>query len=151
MELSTFGSLLNFAIELEEKCRRFYEDAARTEAYSEARETFLALAAQNKRQKQLLERTRQDNVTEMILEPISGLKRTDYETSATLTEHTSYSEVLGLAMGTEEKAKRFYTESAGKAAFLLAEVKRKCDNLAQEKMNRRSELQLLYNRTTGRS
>ena len=79
MELSTFGAVLAFAIEQEERLARFYQEAAERKDCGAARTVFQELARQNTKRRDLLVRTRQEQVTEMVLEPITGLRRADYE------------------------------------------------------------------------
>jgi len=140
MELSTFGALLAFAIEMEEGAARFYLDAAENVEYAGARETFRTFARQNTNRKALLVATRQENVTEMVLEPINDLRRSDYEVRAGATRGMSDAQLLKLAVEVEEKAQRFYADTATKARHLLAGVARSFVRLAREKEKRLQEL-----------
>lgn len=150
MELSTFGTLLAFAIELEEGAARFYLDAAENVGHAGAREAFLAFARQNTNRKALLVATRQEHVTEMVLEPINDLRRHDYEVRVGLTRGMNGAQLLKLAMAVEEKAQRFYADAATKARHLLAGVARRFARLAREKEERLHELQALFSETVRR-
>ena len=123
---------------------KFYEDVAQNQKCSEAMEAFLAFAKENKRRKELLERVRRENITEMILEPITDLKRSDYLIEVKLDQDTSYLAILGLAMEMEERAHRFYRESARKAKYLLAEVSRTFEKIARERANHELKLKSLH-------
>ena len=140
MELSTFGALLAFAIDLEERAARFYLDAAENAGHADVKESFLALARQNESRRGLLVATRQEHVTEMVLEPISDLHRGDYEVKAGTSGETGYARLLKLAVEMEEKAQRFYADAARKGRHLLAGVSRTFQRLAREKEKRLEEL-----------
>ena len=141
MELSTFGSLLAFAIEIEERAARFYLAASDNPDCAAAKETLLSLAHQNdKRRKQLVE-TRQEHVTEMVLEPITDLRRSDYEMESTSPSGMDCAQVLTEAVGMEERAQRFYSDAAVKGRDLLAGVARSFRRLAREKQSRVQELE----------
>ena len=158
MELSTFGALLTFAIELEERAARFYLEAAEGVEHAGAKETFSAFARQNRSRKALLVATRQEHVTEMVLEPITDLHRSDYEIEPKSTRGSTesprsgmtYTQVLAQAREMESRAQRFYADAAGKARHLLAGVARSFARLAREKEKRLQELEdLIEEASTG--
>jgi hypothetical protein len=65
--LNTFGAILTFAIELEDRIAAFYRDAGLAARASAAVDRGLKL-----------ERVRRENVLEITLEPIEGLDEDDY-------------------------------------------------------------------------
>ncbi|MDP3063861.1 MAG: hypothetical protein Q8O40_11730 [Chloroflexota bacterium] len=140
MELSTFGAVLAFAIEQEERSARFYQEAAEREDCEAARETFQELARQNTKRRDLLVRTRQEQVTEMVLEPITGLRRADYEVQVSAASASGYAQVLSQAVEVEQVAQRFYSEVAEVGRYLLAGVARSFIRLARENEARRLRL-----------
>jgi len=72
MELSTFGAICKFAMELEKAAAEFYARLAR-DASPDRRAQFEALAQAHSRRMKMAEQARRELVTEMILEPIHGL------------------------------------------------------------------------------
>jgi len=74
MELNTFGALLKFALELEEAAARFYEGAANAARDEALRNALAARAESAKKNTQRLERVRREQVNEMLLESIEGLR-----------------------------------------------------------------------------
>ena len=78
MPLQNFGSILNFAEELESQDRQFYEAAAGNPACGAQRALFSALAAEAGRSVQTVQRIRREYVTEMILEPIRDFTRAPF-------------------------------------------------------------------------
>ena len=77
MSLTQFGSILSYAILLEEKLERFYKDLASKENGILSKEFSIRAKACVKR-KQRLERSRRENITEITLEPIEGLDENKY-------------------------------------------------------------------------
>ena len=75
--LTTFSAVLTFAIDIEGRMVRFYEAAAKVA--DDLTETFENYARRSAKRQQRLTAIRQDNITEIVLEPISGLNVTDYE------------------------------------------------------------------------
>ena len=131
MELGTFGALIGFAIELEASSADFYDRAKRARPGGLAEETFARLAAQASKNKILLERTRRENVAEMILEPIAGIGREDYIADLTLANVAGIPEIISRALDLEDRAQRFYTVAAEKVS--LPEVKRIFTRLAEKR------------------
>ena len=77
-ELNTFGSVLTFAINLEDAARTFYEGLSKKDEHPFSNEILKELTEGNRKRRELLERTRRESVVEMILERISGLDRAEY-------------------------------------------------------------------------
>ena len=69
MELGTFGAILGFAMDLEERAAGFYEAGAQGGLEG----PFGELARGSYKRLRRLERARREWVVEMILEPITGL------------------------------------------------------------------------------
>ena len=132
-ELTNFGSLVWFAIELEVATAAFYTTAAGLVGPGRYSELARALAAQHEGRRGLLVRTRQQTLNEMVLEPITGLDGHRYVADAALA---SPSEVPAKAMALEMAAVRLYEESADVARSLLTEAARTFRKLADE--NRRN-------------
>ncbi len=134
MSLNTFGAIVTFAIDLEGAMQRFYEEASAVGG--DAAETFENYAKKSAKRRQRLIAVRQDNVTEMVLEPISGLNQIDYEpNAATPTDRAS---ALAEAIRLEERAERFYTNAGPK--LNVTEPRRAFQKLAQENTERLVEL-----------
>ena len=78
MSLTQFGSILSFAILLEEKLVGFYTNLASKEN-GILSEEFSKRAKACVKRKQRLERSRRENITEITLEPIEGLDESNYK------------------------------------------------------------------------
>ena len=77
MSLTQFGSILSFAILLEEKLEELYKELASKENGALSEE-FSKRAKACVKRKQRLERSRRENITEITLEPIEGLDEGNY-------------------------------------------------------------------------
>ena len=76
MALNQFGAVMTFAIELENSLADFYLQASQID--NENKEEYQKRAKDAKSRKKKLEKSRRENVTEIILEPIEGLNQSDF-------------------------------------------------------------------------
>jgi hypothetical protein len=84
----------------------------------------------------LVQRTRRENVTEMILEPIQDFKRDSYQVSVdNLADIDHASALLAAAAALEHRALRYYTDAAEKIRA-LPEVARALKTLAKKRTKR---------------
>jgi len=74
MELGTAGSILSYALDLETKAAEFYERAIGGKINDNVKEAFEENNQRHHKIAKTLDRMRKENVTEMILEPVHGLK-----------------------------------------------------------------------------
>jgi rubrerythrin len=139
MPLQNFGSILNFAEELETQDRQFYEAAAGNPACGAHKPLFAELAAEAGRNAQTVQRIRRENVTEMILEPISGFTRAPFCEACEGAAVQTAEEVLATAKRLEGRAERYYAEAAEKIKA-LTEVSRALKSLGKIRRNRLSKL-----------
>ena len=140
-ELTNFGSLVRYALELEASSTRFYRAAAGLLPGGPGVDLARELAEQHEGRRKLLERTRQQKLNEMVLEPISGLDGSRYVADANLTGAL---EIRRKALGIEEVAARFYTESAVVAKSLLTEAARTFQKLAEENLRNATRVRELF-------
>ncbi len=144
MELGTLGAVLAFAIKLEGHSAEFYQEAASLAQDSPASDVFLPLAKAKRKRKELLERSRRENINEMLLEPIGGLKGSDYLIETELSSQVGYYDALRLAMEWEEKSRRFYVDAAGRVN--LVEVTRVFEKLAEENADHKLKVESLHDK-----
>lgn len=137
MELTTFGAVLRFAIELEAEGERRYSEAARV-AEGQAKEVLTSLARAKRKRRQLLERARQENVAEMILESIRDLDGDNYRVAEAGAGH---GDVLERLAAFEAKCGSFYRDAGGRIG--LAEVARIFERLARENAEQRERVLVL--------
>jgi hypothetical protein len=135
MKLGTFGAIISFALELEGQAFEFYESLNRA-VFSQPGPQFLKGS-----QKRLsrLRRIRQELVTEMILEPITGVDSDDYVVS--ISDGSDAVNVLHQAIRLEENMCRFYSTIA--SVIPMKEVERAFLRLAKENETRVADIKTI--------
>jgi rubrerythrin len=118
MPLENFGSILNFAEELESQDQEFYEAVAGNPACGEHKQMFELFAANAKKNVKTVQRTRRENVTEMILEPIRGFVRAPFCEVCQAAPDMTVEDALTTARRLEDRAVRYYTEAAARIKAL---------------------------------
>jgi hypothetical protein len=139
MPLENFGSILNFAEEIESQDEAFYEAAAGNPACAAFRQLFSELALEDGKNVKAIQRARRENVTEMILEPIRDFVRAPFCEPCEGAAVLGAAEVLEMARRLETRAQRYYTEAAEKISA-LPEVSRSLKALAKIRKARQAKL-----------
>jgi rubrerythrin len=142
MPLQNFGSILNFAEELERLDRQFYAAASGNPACAGCKALFAELEAEAARNVTTVQRIRRENVTEMILEPVKDFTRAPFCEACEGAAVQSAAEVLATAARLERRAERYYTEAAEKLKA-LAEVSRALKTLAKNRKAHAAKLSSL--------
>ena len=114
MPLENFGSILNFAEELELQDLGFYKTVAENPACAEHKNIFEEFAAAINKNVKSVQRTRGEIVTEMILEPIRDFIRAPFCEECEGAGSMNASEAMDAAHRLEDRAVRYYTEAATK-------------------------------------
>lgn len=140
MPLTNFGAILNFAEQLEREDMEFYTRAADAATDGAARNRYQAFAGEGKKYVTLVQRTRRENVTEMILEPIRDFRRDGYQAAAADAAGPDADTVRKAAVSREQRAFSYYTDAAEKIRA-LPEVARALKTLAKKRARRRDQLQ----------
>ena len=118
MALSTFGAIMRFASEMIGSALDIYKIAIGKAIDPNLKETLQALLKEKEKNYSLVEQTRQENVTEMILEPIRGFVRAPFCEACEGAGVLGAAEVLETARRLEARAQRYYTEAAEKISAL---------------------------------
>ena len=144
----TASAIISFAEKLEDDSSRFYEKLA--QKYPEGKEQFLSFTNESKKNKVLVIRTYQETITDALEACFSfkGLNLSDYTVETTLTEDTSYSDALKMAITLEEKASKFYLDVAERSKSLLATIPRAFRKVAERRSNRKLKLKSLLESLT---
>jgi rubrerythrin len=142
MPLINFGAIMNFAETLEQDDIEFYRRAASASGAAPRQERFQAFAEGGRKHISLVQRTRRENVTEMILEPIRDFRRDTYLAEAGRAEGMAPDDILEIAMVREQRAIRYYNDAAAKIRA-LPEVSRALKTLAKKRIQRLDELRRL--------
>ena len=139
MELQNFGSILSFAVELEAEDFAFYQASAANPACAQHEPMLSEFAADEKKNEKTMLRVRRENVTEMILEPITDFSSEPFLTTREGVEGMNADQVLAKALDLEEKAERFYRQAAEKMKA-LPEVSRALERIARRRSAHRERL-----------
>jgi rubrerythrin len=141
MALTTFGAIMGFAAEITGQTGEIYRTLAQKAKGPTLREVLEALSGEEAKSHSLMERTRRENVTEMILEPITGLRQEDYEMDLKVTDHMGDADLLKAALAFEEREKKFFSDVSSKVP--LPEVARIFRKMAQKKQENLEKLRNL--------
>ena len=137
MVLTTFGAIMGFAAEMAAKAEEIYKTLVPKAKDPGLKEILQFLSAEGGKNHALMVKTRRENVTEMILEPITGFSREEYEVDLKLGDQMEDAELLKAALTLEERGKKFYQAASSKvplpevARIFRRIAKRKEDNLAR--------------------
>ncbi len=139
-EISSFGTLLKFALALEETAAALETQAAAT--LSEHQAALEAMAQKHTRRKNDLERLARERLNEVTLQPLSGMSRDEYVPPTTLPDGDETA-LLDALSTLEEGAARFYGDSAERAVNLLGGLDRTFKRFAKEDRKRAAKLKSL--------
>jgi phosphoglycolate phosphatase-like HAD superfamily hydrolase len=131
MPLENFGSILNFAEELEHQDAVIFEALAVNPACVDKRELFERFAVDSRKNMLTVQRTRRENVTEMILEPILDFTRAPYQEVFGPPSGMALDGALEVTRRLKERAVRYYGDAARKIKA-LPEVSRALAALARK-------------------
>ena len=141
MTLSTFGAIMGFSVEMVQQTETFYKTMLQKAKDPVLREALQVLLEEEGKNYSLVEKTRRENVTEMILEPIAGLHRADHEIEMKGMDQTMDADLLKTALVLEERERRFFSEVSEKVP--LPEVGRIFRKMAQKKERSLAKLKTL--------
>jgi hypothetical protein len=141
MALTTFGAIMGFAAEITGRTGDTYKVMVQKAKDPGLREILQTLSVDGGKSHSLMEKTRRENVTEMILEPITGLRQEDYEIDLKVTDQMGDSDLLKAALALEEREKKFFSDVSTKVP--LPEVARVFRKMAQKKLENLEKLRSL--------
>jgi len=141
MALSTFGAIMGFAAEITGQTAEIYRTLGQKAKDLGLREVLQTLSVEGEKSRSLMEKTRRENVTEMILEPITGLHQEGYEIDLKVTDQMGDADLLKAALAIEEREKKFFSDVSSKVP--LPEVARIFRKMAQKKQENLEKLQNL--------
>ena len=132
MPLINFGSILNFAEEIESQDFGFYQAAGGNPTCVELKALFEQFEKDAKKNIQNAQRTRRENVTEMILEGIEGFFRAPFVEKSDGGDTLDAAAVMEIAKKLEDRAIRYYREAAEKMKA-LPEVSRALKTMGKKR------------------
>jgi rubrerythrin len=142
MSLENFGSILNFAEDLEKQDNDYYLTVAANPKCSAHEEMFKSFAADSAKNRIFVQRVRRENVTEMILEAIRGLSRDSFCEACEGADSINIAQALETALRLEKRAYEFYL-SAGEKLKALPEVAQAMKRLMKKRAAHIKQLEAL--------
>ena len=140
MALTTFGAIMGFAAGMAKRGQEVYQAAFEKAKAPLLRDALQDLHKEQGKNQALMEMTRREHVTEMILEPITGLRQEDYEMHVVVPGQANDADLLKIALVVEEMQKKFFSDCSAKIP--LPEVVRIFQKVARK---RESNLEKLGN------
>ena len=141
MPLTTFGAIMGFAAEMAGKTAEIYKALVQKAKDSTLKEVLQSLSVEEGKNYALMGKTRRENVTEMILEPVAGLHQEDYGIDLKMWDQMEDADLLKGALILEEREKKFFGDASSKVP--LPEVARIFRKIAQKKEENLAKLQSL--------
>jgi rubrerythrin len=132
---------MGFASQMVGRSTEIYKAAVQKAKDPALKETLQGLLEEEETNCALMERTRRENVVEMILEPITGLHSRDYEVDVQVSDRTRDVDLLKVALILEEKERRFFYDCS--ETVPLPEVTRIFRKIAQKKEKNLTKLNSL--------
>lgn len=142
MPLINFGSILNFAEEIEKQDLGFYQDAAGNPACSALKEVFEQFVKDGRKNIQIAQRTCRENVCEMILEGIEGFFRAPFVENIEGGDMVDAAAVVATAKRLESRAIRYYQEASAKMKA-LPEVARALKTMGKKRSAHMTKIEAL--------
>ncbi len=139
MTLSTFGAVMGFAAKIVGQSAESYKALLQKAKQPALREVLQAIWEEEGKTLSQMEQIRRENVTEMILEPITGLNQEDYEMKNPVPAEVQDAEILKIVMSLEARENKFFRDASAKVP--LPEVSRAFRKIAQRKENNISKLE----------
>ena len=138
----TFGQLMGIITDIQEKISNFYEKAANKMEKTSLKELFLSFSKKTLHQKDMLTEKRRRTVTEMTLEPLTGLRLNE---KLTQIDNIIKDEqlVFGKIIELEEILSELYRDVSKKIAYISADVSYLLDNFSREHRKRKRKLESL--------
>ena len=143
MALSTFGAIMGFAAQMVGQTRDTYRALIEKAKDPALKELLQALAVEKEKNYSLMEKTRRENVTEMILEPVTGLHEEDYKVDLQELEQKDDADVLRVALILEQREKNFFQDASTKLPLPeVARIFRKISQKMEEDLEKLQRLGL---------
>jgi hypothetical protein len=135
MELTAFGAIMEYALAKETALRDVVRGALEMKELGALKELLERLHSDSLKTTQLLERTRRENINEMVIAPVSGLEGDDYIVPDRSVDGMSEVELVQYIDEFLDRTISFYEAAAGKVP--IEEARRAFFRLAKKRMNLR--------------
>ena len=139
---SSVDSVVNFAIQKEEKAMEFYQKCAERAKNQGIKTFFQEMVDEEKRHRDLLQGLNPSALDDIKLEKVEDLRISDYLIDIQFEDDLTYQEALTLAMKKEEKAHAFY--SGWKDKCMHEKTAKLFEMLAVEELKHKRKIETIY-------
>jgi rubrerythrin len=139
---SSVDSVVNFAIEKEEKAMDFYQKCADRAKNPGIKKFFEEMVDEERRHRDLLQGLNPSALDEIKLEKVEDLRISDYLIDIQFQDDLTYQAALTLAMKKEEKAHAFY--SGWKDKCMHEKTAKLFEMLAIEELKHKRKIETVY-------
>ncbi len=131
MTLTTFGAIMGFASEVIRQSELTYQSMVEKAKHPALKEALQVLLNESRKNHSLMEQSRREHVTEMILEPITGLDPEAYHLDLEISNSAEDVHLFKTALMIEEREKRFFQDVSSRVP--LPEVAKMFRKIGQKK------------------
>jgi rubrerythrin len=139
---SSVDSVVNFAIQKEEKAMEFYQKCVEHAKNQGIKTFFQEMVDEEKRHRDLLQDLNPSALDDIKLEKVEDLRISDYLIDIQFEDDLTYQEALTLAMKKEEKAHAFY--SGWKDKCMHEKTAKLFEMLAIEELKHKRKIETVY-------
>jgi len=144
LPLNTASAIISFYAKLEDQAANFYEQLANVESYSAGKETFQDLAKENRRHRELVERTYREVITDALEACFAfSMNETHYVIDTDIAKKPSYPDAIRKAIEIEERHHRFCLDASEKSKSLMSDLPQMFGRIAKKKLSRVARLRSL--------
>ena len=118
MELGTTSAVISFALELDTQSKTYYSQVQDVVKDAQLIDFLQVMQKRQSKRSKRLQRFRRELVTEMILEPIHGFNREDYEIGIEIKSDMEKKELVTALTKNEENMKAYLLTASAKIEFL---------------------------------
>jgi hypothetical protein len=138
-EITSFGTLLKFALALEQTAVALEGEAAGHSTCAAHASTLQSFAEKHTRRLGDLERLQRERLNEVVLQPLGGMTADEYRPTQELPSGDAAA-ILGVLVALEERSARFYGDAAERAVNLLGGLDRTFKRFVKEDAKRAQAL-----------
>jgi len=138
--LSSFGTLMKFALVLEQVAGELASAAANHPECASQKEALVGNVKKHEKRHRQLEQMRRERLNEVVLQPIQGMDRDKYLPPAAPTQGSS-DELIAASIGAERASALFYDDAAVVASNVLSGLDKTFKRLARENRDLAQALQ----------
>jgi rubrerythrin len=139
---SSVDTVINFAIEKEEKAMSFYQKCADRAKNQGIKKFFLEMVGEETKHRDLLKDLNPSTLAGIKLEKVEDLRISDYMIDVEFHDQLTYQEALALSMKKEEKAHAFYL--GWKDKCMHEKSAKLFELLANEELKHKRKMETIY-------